>query len=305
MWRARRIARRRGSEGGRTDEDEQGWLPRRKNSISTTPYAYLHTPSSLPSSLPPSPTPNQTAAVTHKDQWLYYSSIGFSGVIFTLAVLESHSSPPNATRSVMGMFSVPSRAYPWVLLILIQLMLPHISFVGHLSGLLVGILQSYGCIAFLFPSASLINKLEGSSACACLARFPQYVLCPDQADHILPRGVDMLQCCAWMSSRSSSPRRFTGSGVSGTVAGNAAAAAATAAGPSSLPTTVQNSGSNSTVAAVGGPAQASPTRMGGRGMGGWSRLGEGGGNGGGGGEEEVEIVYDGHQNGSPPRQIVL
>jgi hypothetical protein len=202
---------------------------------------------------------------------------------------------------VMGMFSVPSRVYPWVLLILIQLMLPHISFVGHLSGLLVGILQSYGCIAFLYPSASLINKLEGSSACGCLTRFPQYVLCPDQADHILPRGSDMLQCCAWMSSRSSSTRRFTGSGVSGTVAGNAAAAAAT---PSSLPTTVQNAGSSS-VAAVGGPAQASPTRPGGRGMGGWSRLGEGGGNGGGGGEEEVEIVYDGHQSGSPPRQIVL
>lgn len=260
--------------------------------------------------LPPRPfpllhsLPALTAAVTHKDQWLFYSSIGFSGVIFTLAVLESHSSPPNATRSIMGMCQVPSRAYPWVLLIIIQLMLPHISFVGHLSGLLVGILQSYGCIAFLFPSAALLNKLEGSSTCACLTRFPQYVLCPDQADHILPRGSDMFQCCAWM--RSGSPRRFTGSGVSGTAAGNAAAATAassSSSSSSSLPTTVQNAGRNSAVAAGRGSAQASPTRPGGRGMGGWSRLGEGG-NGGGGGEE-VEIVYDASQHNNSPRQIVL
>lgn len=240
------------------------------------------------------------AAITHRDQWLFYSSIGFSGVIFTLAVLESHSSPPNATRSIMGMCQVPSRAYPWVLLIIIQLMLPHISFVGHLSGLLVGILQSYGCIAFLFPSAALLNKLEGSSACACLTRFPQYILCPDQADHILPRGSDVLQCCACM--RSVSPRRFTGSGVSGTAAGNAAAATnASSSSSSPLPTTVQNAGRNSAATAGRGLAQASPTRPGGRGMGGWSRLGEGG-NGGG---EEVEIVYDGNQLNNTPRQIVL
>ena len=42
-------------------------------------------------------------------------------MIFTLAVIESHqSSAP--TRSVMGMFNVPTKLYPWVLLVLLQVL---------------------------------------------------------------------------------------------------------------------------------------------------------------------------------------
>lgn len=38
------------------------------------------------------------------------------------------------------MLTVPSWVYPWVLLVLLSLLLPSISFMGHLGGILVGYL---------------------------------------------------------------------------------------------------------------------------------------------------------------------
>lgn len=40
-------------------------------------------------------------------------------MIFTLAFIESHSSTV-ATHSVFGFCNVPSKLYPWVLLVLLQ-----------------------------------------------------------------------------------------------------------------------------------------------------------------------------------------
>jgi hypothetical protein len=54
---------------------------------------------------------------------------GFSGVIFAMAVDESSLSP-FPTRSIFGLFSVPTRVYPWVLMLLIQLIMPGVSLVG-------------------------------------------------------------------------------------------------------------------------------------------------------------------------------
>eukprot|EP00937_MAST-01D_sp_MAST-1D-sp2_P000583 g583.t1 len=62
--------------------------------------------------------------------------IGFSGVLFSLLVLITESQ--GGRQSLFGVLSVPARAYPWALLLLLQVVLPHISFTGHLSGLLVG-----------------------------------------------------------------------------------------------------------------------------------------------------------------------
>ena len=55
-----------------------------------------------------------------------------------MAVLESSSSG-GATRSLFGMISVPTKYYPWAMLIAMQIMMPSVSFMGHLSGLLLGI----------------------------------------------------------------------------------------------------------------------------------------------------------------------
>lgn len=62
----------------------------------------------------------------------------YSGILFAFASLESFLSPA-PTRSLFGMITVPTRLYPWALLIVLQL-LPNISLLGHLSGLIVGML---------------------------------------------------------------------------------------------------------------------------------------------------------------------
>ena len=91
-------------------------------------------------------------------------SVGFSGIIFQLSVLEANLGPPGAVRSVYGLFQVPAYLYPWALLIALQILLPQISFVGHLSGILVGTLQLYGALdATVLPGDWRIRSLEGGA----------------------------------------------------------------------------------------------------------------------------------------------
>jgi len=47
------------------------------------------------------------------------SAVGYSGVLFSYALIEAFHST-ETSRSVFGMFSVPTKAYPFILLVLIQ-----------------------------------------------------------------------------------------------------------------------------------------------------------------------------------------
>ena len=65
---------------------------------------------------------------------------------------HTHTTPRHATCSVAGLFSVPAAAYPWVLFVLLQVLVPHVSLLGHLTGLLVrcacwgmDALRGHGC----------------------------------------------------------------------------------------------------------------------------------------------------------------
>jgi rhomboid domain-containing protein 1 len=57
-------------------------------------------------------------------------------VIFGLIVIDNKRSD-GAQRSVLGIFSVPAALYPYALLLFWQLLLPGVSLLGHLSGVLV------------------------------------------------------------------------------------------------------------------------------------------------------------------------
>lgn len=63
-------------------------------------------------------------------------AIGFSGVIFGLIVIEMAQSGASSI-SIFGFVSIPPLVYPWVLLLLCQILMPNVSFWGHLSGILV------------------------------------------------------------------------------------------------------------------------------------------------------------------------
>lgn len=73
------------------------------------------------------------------DSWSYVNTcaVGFSGVIFAVKVLTTHLQPGGMTF-VMGI-GVPLRLAVWAELILISVLVPNASFVGHLAGILVGL----------------------------------------------------------------------------------------------------------------------------------------------------------------------
>ncbi|XP_068569358.1 rhomboid-related protein 4 [Cebidichthys violaceus] len=81
-------------------------------------------------------------------------AVGFSGVLFALKVLSNHYHPGGVTY-VMG-FPVSNRYVSWVELVLIHITSPGTSFVGHLAGILVGLLYTAG------PLKAIMKKCAGS-----------------------------------------------------------------------------------------------------------------------------------------------
>ncbi|KAM4742333.1 rhomboid-related protein 4 isoform 1-T5 [Anableps anableps] len=69
-------------------------------------------------------------------------AVGFSGVLFALKVLNNHYHPGGVTY-VMGL-PVSNCYASWVELVLIHITAPGTSFVGHLAGILVGLLYTSG-----------------------------------------------------------------------------------------------------------------------------------------------------------------
>jgi rhomboid domain-containing protein 1 len=88
--------------------------------------------------------------------WMQQHALGFSGILFHWAVLEA--STHQGHRSVLGLIQVPSHLYPWALLVVLQIFMPNLSLVGHLSGILVGTLQYYRVIRI--PRSLLIHWEE-------------------------------------------------------------------------------------------------------------------------------------------------
>mmetsp|Transcript_31000 Transcript_31000/g.61890 ORF Transcript_31000/g.61890 Transcript_31000/m.61890 type:complete len:329 (-) Transcript_31000:2-988(-) len=112
------------------------------------------------------------------ERMMYQHSVGFSGVIFQLSVLETNLNP-NRMRSVFGFFQVSSKMYPWALLVILQFIMPQISFLGHLSGVLVGTLQLHGAFDSIFPSDSYINELENWETLQLITTKPGFIRLPE------------------------------------------------------------------------------------------------------------------------------
>jgi len=105
-------------------------------------------------------------------------SVGFSGVIFQLAVLEANLSP-DRTRSLFGFINVSSKMYPWALLVILQFVMPQISFLGHLSGILIGTMQSHGSLNVFFPTDEYLKDSEQKTPLAFVVRQPSFVSMPE------------------------------------------------------------------------------------------------------------------------------
>lgn len=112
------------------------------------------------------------------DHLMLQHSVGFSGVIFQLAVLEANLSP-DRTRSVFGFINVSSKMYPWALLVILQFIMPQISFMGHLSGILIGTMQFHGSLDIVFPSDEYLKESETFSSLQFLVNQPGFIKMPE------------------------------------------------------------------------------------------------------------------------------
>ena len=117
------------------------------------------------------------------DGLMFQHSVGFSGVLFHLSVLECNLPEHQQTpRSVFGVIRVSAKLYPWVLLVALQLFLPNLSFTGHLAGILAGYLQYYNFLGCLIPRDRYFREMDGWWLVqSTLRRVPSYV--PHSMDH--------------------------------------------------------------------------------------------------------------------------
>lgn len=113
----------------------------------------------------------------------FVCSSGLSGVLFALFVFEVYRLNLDSIK-LFRVVEVPAEAYPVLLLVIIQLLVPHTSLLGHLSGLCIGYLH-----VFVLPKppsskfATWETKLQ-------LDRIPGYVMSP--APDVLPAWADSL-----------------------------------------------------------------------------------------------------------------
>jgi rhomboid domain-containing protein 1 len=170
------------------------------------------------------------------------SAAGFSGVLFAMAVDESSLST-QPTRSVFGLFSVPTKLYPWALMLAISLAVPGVSFTGHLAGIIVGCAHTAGWLSWMLPGLPTLRYLEDREWMRPIVRLQLYRLVP-QSDPVLERNqsqgllpfiayalAPVTQCLgsAWASLRGASGRGAVGASA-GAAAGSAGAGVAASAG---------------------------------------------------------------------------
>ncbi|XP_064470192.1 rhomboid-related protein 4-like [Ornithodoros turicata] len=70
-------------------------------------------------------------------------AVGFSSVVFSLKVLNNHYFPGKTPRILNIDLALPSGYVVWVELVVNQIISPNSSFIGHLSGILIGLLFVY------------------------------------------------------------------------------------------------------------------------------------------------------------------
>jgi membrane associated rhomboid family serine protease len=76
------------------------------------------------------------------------SAIGLSGALFALLVVRC--SAARGSVSLYGIMDVPARVCPWILLLITQVV-PGASFVGHISGMVVGYAYTHGLLWVFAP----------------------------------------------------------------------------------------------------------------------------------------------------------
>ncbi|ETO31852.1 hypothetical protein RFI_05265 [Reticulomyxa filosa] len=81
------------------------------------------------------------------DQYVHQCCVGFSGILFAMKVILTYNSPGYA--EYWGLH-IPMKYLAWFELVLIQMVTPNASLLGHLCGILVGLLYVRGVFNLIF-----------------------------------------------------------------------------------------------------------------------------------------------------------
>ncbi|KAK8808277.1 hypothetical protein JH06_4007 [Blastocystis sp. subtype 4] len=102
----------------------------------------------------------QLLGVLFGSSFHYVSAAGFSGVIFSLLTLESYVIEVD-TLPIFGLINVPRKWFAVVYLILMSVIMPGVSFIGHLCGVVSGFLFASGYLNWLVPMHCLVRVEKG------------------------------------------------------------------------------------------------------------------------------------------------
>lgn len=102
-------------------------------------------------------------------------AVGISGVLFALIVVQLKHAE---TVSFFGLFTLPARVYPFFLLVVLSLLSPGLSFLGHLSGIAVGYALTHAVFTRIIPSDAAFDAFDDRLN---LKSLPLHVANPDAA----------------------------------------------------------------------------------------------------------------------------
>lgn len=117
-------------------------------------------------------------------------SVGISGLLFSILVLNLRlSGLPHA--SFFGFFPIRTALYPYVLALLIQLILPGASILGHCAGIVSGTALANGWLRIVTPSDDKFDAIETRLNLIALPAWQPVPsmfgnLLENLADHLLP-----------------------------------------------------------------------------------------------------------------------
>ncbi|XP_045928749.1 rhomboid-related protein 4-like isoform X2 [Micropterus dolomieu] len=100
----------------------------------------------------------------HVDDWhLYFNMVSFlwKGVLFALKVVTNHYNPGGVTFVLN--IRVSNRFASWVELVMIYLIAPGTSLIGHLAGILVGLLYTVGPLETIMKTSAEFVSSDGNN----------------------------------------------------------------------------------------------------------------------------------------------
>lgn len=81
-----------------------------------------------------------------------------AGVVFALKVITTMETSPYTHTNIAGI-TMPSKYAPWAELVLIHILVPNASFMGHLAGILSGLTYTSTPVGYLLDS--IIRRITG------------------------------------------------------------------------------------------------------------------------------------------------